>query len=233
VGGQEPARSLAGAISASPSPIGRQQSDVKPASDGDGPGLHGVLLPAAQAGAQDGRPPSDPAPGTPRQPFRQDLLCDDSLMLRVPLLQLTNPLLWSPTDHCPYPRHISYIRRVLTRSNAAASLTVSGAPAAGVGTSPLPSAITVARVSPPLTSQPFQRRPASRRPVLRGRGQNGRALAESHAAAGRGVDVRHLTGRDSLDADFGVRPVQRPIAEDRGARSGCEIALDGTCLLPA
>jgi hypothetical protein len=44
-----------GANSESPSPIGRRRSDVRPVSVGVGPEPHGIPLPAAQAGARDGR----------------------------------------------------------------------------------------------------------------------------------------------------------------------------------
>jgi hypothetical protein len=51
----------------SPSSIGRRQADVRPVFGGDGPGLHGILLPAVPADARSGQPASDPAAGLPGQ----------------------------------------------------------------------------------------------------------------------------------------------------------------------
>ena len=44
---------------------GERQCGEQPVPDDDGLGLHGILLPAAQAGAQDARSPSDPAAELP------------------------------------------------------------------------------------------------------------------------------------------------------------------------
>ena len=63
-------QSIAGENSEAPLPIGRRQGDVRSVSADGGLGLHGILLPAVPADAQDERPASDPATEIPGQPCR-------------------------------------------------------------------------------------------------------------------------------------------------------------------
>ena len=70
-GGSQPLRSMPVASSGSRSPTGRRQADVWPVCGGDGPGLHGILLPVAPVGARDGWQPSDPAARLPRRRCRR------------------------------------------------------------------------------------------------------------------------------------------------------------------
>jgi hypothetical protein len=67
---KKPLQSRTGTNSESPSLIAIRRPGEQPVCDGDGPGLRGILPPAAQAGARDGQQPSDPAAGLLAPPCR-------------------------------------------------------------------------------------------------------------------------------------------------------------------